>query len=333
MANPSGIGPLLTQGIRNEFSFAYQPAYQNYMAEISQVIWADATSDKISELYGFMNSPLHPVVWKPGDIIGSKSILSTQFRVQNRDFGRRVYLPRNYTDDQTGSVMAVSRGLGSNWAMLPERIFYQYIQNSTDNDLLPAVPTSADGNNLYVSSTRYGSSSGNTVTQTGSSTVQQIITDFFSVVRRFMEFQDTESQPFWPADIVRRNGVTVFYGSSLTLVMQQAAVQMLAHSTIAGSSTTDVQTGAATTNTIIASGIPVTWVPSQRITTTAIYTFLRGLPVDKRPIVRQVREGMTEAQGNWATSDSTRNTGEEYVQFKSREGWGSALAIGTIKTV
>lgn len=333
MGNPSGIGPLLTQGIRNEFAFAYSPAYQTVMSEISQVMWADATSDKISELYGGMKSPLHPVAWKPGDIIGSKSLLSSQYRVQNRDFGRRVYLPRNYTDDQTGTVMAVSRGLGQNWAMLPERIFYQYIQAGTDADLLPAVPTSEDGNALYVGTTRYGSASGNIVTQTGSSTVQQIITDFFSVVRRFMEFQDTESQPFWPADIVRRNGVTVFYGSSLTLVMQQTAVQLLAHSVSTGVDATTPATGAATTNTLIASGIPVTWVPSQRITNTAIYTFLRGLPVEKRPIVRQVREGMTEAQGNWSTSDHTRDTGEEYVQFKSREGWGSYLAIGTIKTV
>lgn len=332
MAAPLAIGALLTQGIRNEFALSYEPSYKGVEAQLKDVIWFDATSDKISELYGVWESPTYPVLWPPGEVIGSKNILSRQFRVQNRDFGRRVYLPRNWEDDQTGQAFNIARGLGRNWGRLPELIFYQYIQASTNNDLLPAVPNSLDGNALYISSTRYGSSSGNIVTQTGSSTAQQIITDLFSSFQRLMDFQDTESQPYWdPADLAR--GVTVTYGTTLLLVMQLALKNSAIHSTIAGTSTTNVQTGAPIPNVLMASGFSINPVPTQRITNTAIYLFLNGLPIEKRPIVRQIRKGMVEHIGNYETSDHTRDTGEQYIQFDSREGWGSALAIGTIKIV
>lgn len=330
MGNPVAIGPLLTQGIKNEFATSYEPSYQGVEAMLRDVIWFDATSDKVSELYGQFDSPIYPVRWDPGDVIGSKSILSRQYRVQNRDFGRRVYLPRNWDDDQTGAVMNVARGLGRRWSTLPERIFYQYITAGTDNDLLPAVPTSADGNALYLTTTRYGSSSGNVVSQTGSTTVQQIITDIFSVIRRFTEFQDTESQPYWDDSDIRR-GIRIFHGSSLTLVMEQAAKQMVVHSTIAGSSTTDVQTGAGVSNMVLASGRSISFVNSQRITSSSYYTFLLGVPVEKRALVRQIRKGEVEHVGNYETSDHTRDTGEPYIQYDSREGWGSMLALSTIR--
>ena len=325
MGNPVAIGALLTQGIRNNFAMSYQSRYASVMSDINEVI-AETTSDKISELYGAMQSALHPIRWPAETVIPSKGILSLQYRVQNRDFGRRVYLPRNYTDDQTGSVMSVARRLGYNWTFLPERLFFQYITNTTDNDLLMSIPTSADGNALYISTTRYGSANGNVVTQTGTATVQAIITDVFSIVRRFAEFQDTEGQPFWPADVVKREGINLFYGTSLTLAMVQAEKQAL--TALAASTATS---NAGISNTIINSGFNIKFVPSQRITDASYYTFLRNQPEELRPLIRQVRKGMTEAQGNYATSDVSRDTGEEYVQFDSREGWGSFTAIGTIR--
>lgn len=332
MGAPLAIGPLLTQGIKNEFTYAYEPVYKGVEAEIGDVIWWNATSDKISELYGGYDSPLHPVRWDPGNMIASKTILSKQYRVTNRDFGRRVYLPRNADDDQTGGAETIARGLGRNWAMLPERIFYQYIQAGTDNDLLPAVPNSADGNALYLTTTRYGSSNGNVVSQTSTwTTVQSVITDTFSTIQRFVEFQDTEGQPYWDNMTIRSSGIKFFVGSSLTLVTQQAAKNMLTFHKIDGTSTTDISTAAAATNTVMASGIPIEYIPSQRITNSYAYAFLKNLPVERRPIVRQIRKAMVEHIGNYETSDHSRDTGETYVQYDSREGWGSWLAIGTIR--
>lgn len=325
MADPIAIGALLTQGIKREFALVYAPRYKGVMDRIGEVVWLEVTSDKISELYGFMNAAIYPVRWDPGNVIGAQSILSVQFRVANRDFGRRVYLPRNYEDDQTGTAFQVARTLGTNWATLSERIFYQVIQAGTDNDLLPANPNAADGNAIYLTTTRYGSSSGNVVSVVDTATVQGVITDIYSVKRRFMEFQNTESQPFWdPTDVDR--GLTIFHGTALTQVMEQARYQM--RIPLAASTATS---NAGISNTLSDASWTPTFVNNQRITNSRYYCFLRGVDGAQRPLFRQVRKNMTEAQGNWATSDHTRDVGEPYIQFDSREGWGSALAIGTIR--
>lgn len=321
MGIPANIGALLTPGLRNEFNMAYQPSYKGFQDRIDPII-ATVTSDKQYEIFSVTDSATHPVRWADGTIIPAKNFGSKQFTVYNRDFGRRVYMPRNWDDDQSGQSFSIARQLGGNWGLLPERIFMQYIQDSTDNELLPSVPNSADGNALYLSSTRYGSSGGNVVTQTGSSTSQQIITDLFSVKRRFNEFQSTESQPLIADSLT--NNMTVFHGTQLTLVMQQAVLQTRPHSVVSS-------TGAAVTNILQEGTINITPVSTQRISTAYLYCFLNGLPNEQRPVFRMVRKGVNEAQGNWQTSDHTRDTGQPYVQFDSREGWGSAEAYGTIR--
>src|SRR6185369_1056056 len=322
------IGALLTAGLRADYSQAFTPRYQGVMARIGSVI-GEVPSDKLTELYGALKSPIYPIRWDAGSEMPSKDVLSVQISVTNRDWGRRVYLPRNWEDDQTKTAWQVARGLGQNWATLPERLFYQFITNTTDADLLPVITSSYDGTSLYSASAREGASSGNIVTQTGSSTVQQVITDLFSMDARFNDFQNAESQPFWdPSDC---NNYTVFYGTSMNLVMMQAAKQMVVQGKITGTSTTDVSTSAGVNNTIIASGKSVAWQMSQRITNSAVYTFLTGIPNEYRAVARQLRKGMNEAIGNWETSDHTRSTGQPYVQYDNRETVFSFLFQSTVK--
>jgi hypothetical protein len=320
------IGALLEPGIRNEFTSVYTPMYAGVRAAIGDVIWMDATSDKLQEIFGFMNAPLYMVRWHADSIIPSKAVGSQRFQIINRDFGRRAVLPRNVEDDQTGTAVKVAHDLAVTAAILPEQIFYQYITGATDNTLLPLIPTSADGNNLYLTTTRYGSASGNVVSVTSTSTVQGVITDIFSVHRRFIEFQNTESQPFFDATMTKR--LSIFHGSALSLVMAQAEFQTrVPWEVTAGSN----GTGQTPTSVLQEAQFDIRFVNSQRITDSVYYTFLRGLPVEKRPIIRQVRKGYTEYPGNFVNSDFSRDTGQTYVQADLREGWGSALAISTIR--
>jgi hypothetical protein len=330
MPSPVNIGALLTAGLRAEYGQAFTPRYQGVMDRIGTVI-GEVTSDKLTELYGALKAPIYPIRWDNGTEMPSKDVLSVQISVTNLDWGRRVYLPRNWEDDQTKTAWQVARGLGQNWATLPERLFYQFITAGTDADLMPVVTASYDGTALYSASAREGASSGNIVTQTGSTTVQQIITDFYSMDTRFADMQNSESQPFWdPADL---NHFTLFYGTSINLVMAQAAKQMTVMNKIAGTSTTDISTAAGVNNMILASGKTVTFQMSQRISNSAIYSFLTGIPNEQRAVARQLRKGLNEAVGNWETSDHTRSTGQPYVQYDNRETVFSFLFQSTVKIV
>lgn len=330
MPSPVNIGALLTAGLRADFSQAFTPRYQGVMARIGSIV-GEVTSDKMTEIYGALKSPIYPVRWDPGTQMPSKDVLSIQVSVTNIDWGRRVYLPRNWEDDQTKTAWQVARGLGGNWATLPERLFYQFIQAGTDPDLLQVLTTSYDGTALYSASAREGSTVGNITTQTGSSTTQQIITDFFSMDSNVTNIQNSESQPFFdPSDL---NHYTLFYGPSINLQMMQASKAISVMSKIVGTSTTDISTAAGIPNTIIASGKTVSWQMSQRITNTAIYMFLTGIQNETRAVARQLRKGLNEAVGNWETSDHTRNTGQPYIQYDNRETIFSFLWQSTNKIV
>lgn len=330
MANNVMAGALLTAGLRSEFINVWEPSYKALTADFGDILWLSATSDKLTEIYAFLESTPYPERWDRGNKIASKSMKSVQFSVTNRDWGFRIYYHSNDVgDDQTKSLMAKVRELGRNWIILEEEIIFQFIQGSTNARLLPAVPNSSDSVALYSSSTRYGSSGGNQVTETGTSTVQQIITDTMSVYRRYSEFQNTESQPL--LNTAEAKSLTVVYAPELALVMNQALTQMTVFGYQAGTSTTDTSTAAAIDNVLYTAGFNIKPIMSQRITDTSRYFFLRNLPEYKRPIFQQIREGQTEALGNWETSDHTRDTGEQYVQFKNRAGWGSCVAYATIK--
>lgn len=330
MANTVMAGALLTPGIRAEFVEVWSPIYDGLKKQFSDILWLDATSDKLTEIYAFLESTPMPERWDRGTVIPSKNFKSKQFSVTNRDWGFRIYHHSNDEgDDQTGSLMAKVRELAQNWVILDEEIIYQYIQDAANPRLLPAVPLSADGIDLYTSSTRYGSSDGNQVAESGTANEQQIITDILSVHRRYNEFQNTEGQPLF--NVSQTMSMKVLYAPSLALVMASALTKMATFSWQEVTGAAGVATAAATDNVLKTAGFSIEPIMSQRVTDTSRYFFLRGLPTSKRPIFKQVREGLSEALGTWEVSDHTRDTGEKYTQFKDRGGWGSCQAFATIK--
>ena len=327
---PILAGSFLTPGVKSSFYQAWEDGYKGVQNVLGSIMWLDAPSDGLYEIYAIWNTTPYPVRWDRGTIISNDAMGSIQFTVYNRNWGSRIYWHEDdERDDRTGTLLSRARALGEHWATLDERVFFQFIQAGTDADLLPAVPNSADGVALYSASTRFGSSNGNQVAESGTSTVQQIITDTVAVVRRFNEFQNTESQPFW--NMSETMDLTVFYDPEVLLVHQQAYTAMGVFGYQAGTSTTDTSTAAGIDNVLQTAGFKIRPVVNQRITDTGRYFFINNLPNWKRPLFKQLREGQSMAEANWATSDHVRDTGEKYIQFKSRFAFGSPIPIGTIR--
>ena len=325
------IGGLLEPGLRNEAAFVYRPRYEGVKAQIGDCIWMEATSDKLEEIFGFLESPPYLTWWPADTIIPSADISSQRFKIINRDFAIRVYLPRNVEDDQTGTAVTFARQIAQSYSMLPEDIFYQVLQEQAYNGTtrpLPVLPTWADGGDMFETSTRYGRSGGNTVTLTSASTVQGIITDIFSGVRAWQEFTNTESRPFFNA--AETKNFTIFHGPAQTMVMNQAEFQTRTPWEVTSGSNS---TGQTPTNILQESKLRIRYVPNNRITATAYYMIMNGLEPALRPLWRQVRKGYTEWQGNFVSSDFSRDTGMTYVQGDCREGYGGALAVGALEVV
>ena len=52
------IGALLEPGLRSEAAQVYRPMYSGVKSRIGEVIWMEATSDKLQEVFGFLEAPL-----------------------------------------------------------------------------------------------------------------------------------------------------------------------------------------------------------------------------------------------------------------------------------
>lgn len=323
------IGGLLEPGLQSTAAYIYRPRYEGVKAQIGECVWLEATSDKFQEIFGFLESPPYFTHWPQGTPIPSGDIESQRFSITNYDFARRVYLPRNVEDDQTGTAYAFARMIAQTYALLPHECFYQILQEQAYNGTtrpLPVLPKWADGGDMFEASTRYGSSSGNTVTLTSASTVQGVITDVSSCVRRFNEFQNTQSREFFNAAETKR--FTIFHGTAQTMVMAQAEFQ-----TRTPWEQTASTTGQTPTNLLKENGYDIKYVNNQRITATAYYVLLRGLENPLRPLWRQVRKNYTQWEGTFVTSDIARDNGTPYVQGDCREGYGGPLAIGALEIV
>ena len=133
MPNPIQIGALLEPGLRNEAAFVYRPRYEGVKAQIGECIWMEATSDKLKEVYGFLEAPPYLGFWAADSIIPAADIASERFEIINRDFGKRIYLPRNVDDDQTGTAVTFARMLAQTAALLPHEVFFQVIQEQAFN--------------------------------------------------------------------------------------------------------------------------------------------------------------------------------------------------------
>lgn len=323
------IGALLEPGLRSEAAFVYRSNYEGLKAQIGECIWMEMTSDKLQEIFGFIEATPYLTWWPADTIIPSADMGSQRFSIINRDFGRRINLPRNVEDDQTGTAMAMAREIAKTASLLPHECFFQIIQEQAYNGTtrpLPVLPKWADGGDMFETSTRYGSSSGNTVTITSAATVQGVITDIFSSVRRWQEFQNTQNREFFNA--AETKNFTIFHSTAQTLVFNQAEFQTRTPWEVTSGSNS---TGQTPTNILQEAKLRIRYIGSQRITTSTYYLLLNGLDNPRRPLWRQVRKGYTEWQGNFVSSDFARDTGITYVQADVREGYGGALAIGALK--
>lgn len=329
---------VLTAGLRTTFADAYRQTSEARLERLKKVMELGVPSDKLTELYAYFETAPYPKRWPRGQSISSKPFDSVNFSVTNFDWARRIPWHENdREDDQTRSLFDQARSLGTHFATLHERIFFQMILGSTDTDLLPSVPNAPDGADLYnatdgASADRFGISGGNIISGGGVASALPIRSDVLNAIERFKQFQDTEGQPLWDETLLDAQGYLLIYGIANDEFVRTAvrASTVVDRVTVAGSSTSNTghASAAAPANIITEEGIKIEMWPTQRITTDDIYVFAVGS--EHKAVFQQERRGLRETFANMENSDVSRDTKQEYVQFDSRSGYGSFLPYQTV---
>jgi len=318
---------VLANGLRTEFWDTYA-GVKNRLADsrLAQVMDLSVGATNREHDFAYFQSAPHFDLWRRGDEIASKGMGSVSFNVPVYEWGRRVpWLKWDRDDDQTGSLMDVARQAGQSAALLPERFFFDLIQNATS--LLPAVPTAPDGAAMFATTAggaaRFGATNGNLLTGSGV-TAATILTDFYNAIEQFMTFQDTEGQPLL-GDSVMDQPFVLIHPVGITEAMETAFRQK--------QQLGDGTAGGAKSNLVADTAKRVTLWPSPRLTDANDWYLFLGSP-PKSPTFFLDRAGVQEETALMEdnNSDMVRRTAEESIQWWSRSGAGIALPYGAIKT-
>ena len=324
IASTSGA---LAAGIRTNFTDTYTMNRTNTVSELSSVLEI-IPSDKLTERYAYYTAASHPVRWPRGESIQSKPFSDVTWTVTNLDYAKGVEWHKNdERDDQTKSLVSQARDLGANFGLLPKRLFYQILLSTTDANLLPAIPTAADGAALFAATAggaaRFGVTGGNIITGSGVGSAAAIEADFYSAVTRLGSFQDGEGQQIWDSSVMDK-GFEVFYGLSNNLVVQRA---FKADAVAAGGLT--ATSNATVSNMIKVGGFNVKLTGTSRITTNDL--FVAMLDSGRKPIIMQDRQGVEEYLADETNSDAARATGIRKLTWNMRMGWGIATPYAFVQ--
>jgi len=320
------------RAIRTDFVRTYKKTYEGLEARLGGVMAFGKPSDKLTEYYGYFESAPYAERWDYGDDIPEKTFKSKAFNVTNYRFARRVkWLEDDRDDEQLRDLPAQAATTGEHFAIIPEIARYEILTASAS--LLAVIPNAPDGVAIASatdgdSADRYGISGGNIITGGGVTSAQLIITDIFAAIVRMLQFQDTEGQPLWNTNVLDK-GLTIEYGVANEEVFGRALRQLRQVET-AGTAGTDLA-AAAVTNFVKDYGLSINAVPTQRISDNDWWISINNPPVPTT--FEQVRRPLRErtAYGADNNSDYVRTTGNEYVQWDARLGFGVGPAYSIVK--
>lgn len=318
----------LANGLRTEFWDTYA-AVKNRVADsrLASVMNLSVGATNRDHDFGYFESAPHFDIWRRGDEIASKGMDSVSYNVAVYEWGRRVpWLKWDRDDDQTDSLMNVARQSGESAALMPERMFFDLIQNNAS--ILPAIPTAPDGAAMFAGTAggaaRFGATDGNALTGTGAGS-GAVLTDFYTALEQFLLFQDTEGQPLL-SDADLQGGLIVIHPVGMTEAMETAFRQK--------QQIGDALVGGAKSNLIQDTARSVELWGSARLDGVDVdnwYVFLKNPPKEQTFVLD--REGVQEETALMEdnNSDTTRRTAEESIQWWSRAGAGISLPYGAIK--
>lgn len=300
-------------------------------SKLARVMRLGVNSTKRVERYGYFESP--PVIerWDRGKGITEDAFRGLAYSVENLTWGKAIsYFEDDMEDLQLGDIRDVVRRLATRAAQLPEQVFFQIRNGSTNRKLLEAIPLAPDGAALYATTAggvaRFGVTDGNLITGTGVATAEDIRNDFWSGIEQAGQFQDTEGEPLLPDDFAD-SGVTIIYPITAREVFAEAFLQQRTTQT-AGTAGVDL-TSAAVTNPVTDAQINITLWGTQRVTDND--WSLHFDTVEPKAIFEQTRRAPRMIDETRENSERARRYRMLATLMDMRSGFGINAAYGTVK--
>lgn len=320
---------VLANGLRTEFADTYSNI-RNRQADgrLGKVMDLGVGATNREHTFAYFEAAPHMEYWRRGETIPQDAFGSVDFTAYVYEWAKRIPWSKwDRKDDQIGGLFDAAKAAGESAALLPERFFFDLLANSATT--LPGIPLAPDGAAFFAttdgsSAARFGATNGNLLTGTGIASTSTILTDYYSAVGQFKSFQDGKGQPMFAPELVD-SGFLLIHSSDDQEEFETAFLQKRQGMDTAGGA------GATPSNIIHDASRNVELWGTSRLATGDWYLFMKASP--KLPTFLLNREGLQEfssLEGD-NNGDLTRTTGEEYIQWETRQGAHIALPYGAIK--
>lgn len=186
------------------------------------------------------------------------------------------------------------------FVQLPDVFVAEYLANTAD--VYPALSNCYDGVALYSATdgdgaARFGVTGGNILTGNGVANTAQIKADLFAARRRFLDFQDTEGQPYYTSEECEITNMLIVHSTAITEIIETVRDAEYAY----------MDTGINTAATNIVKGKFEAW-NNQRISGNDWFVILKH-PFLK-PWCRVTRQDIEQQLEDESNSDRSRDTAE-----------------------
>jgi len=324
-------GDALARGVRSEFLDVYQQQYKVIEGRLANIAKLSTPSDKLEELYVHFDTAPYPKRVDRGQSNRTENFRSYGYSVRNYEFQDGVeWYYTDEDDDQTGGgILGRAQQAGGNFATLKERLIFQVMTSTTDNELLPAIPTAPDGAALYSATTgtganRFGVSGGNITSGSGVASVAAIQSDVYGAIVRMGSFRDTKGQPLLNPSALQN--FTIVYNVANDKVVRQAFEQSLIFQS--ASSGTDFAAAAPSNFLRDFSGLTFTLYPSLRVTGDDLHVFCGD--VNTQPIFVQDRMPLTSFFYGMDNDSGMGRIRTKRMDFLCRHGVGVTEPYATV---
>lgn len=305
-------------GLLNDHRDAWMNTRRTSDPKLSLIMDLGLTSDKRVESRAYHTAPPHAQFRNYGDPVNEGQFDSVKWDTPNHIYDLRLSWSKyDREDDQTQSLTDLAREGGKSLAGVPERALFDQINGTTN--VLPFVQNASDGIAAYSASTRYETSGGNIVASQSFASANGVTAAVYATHNRFRQFK-SRGEPLH-AEPVLDSPMLVIYSSADNLVFAEAFNQPIVSNSSGNAGVSNLlqaQIGGRTY---------YLWETSRLAAGTAV-TCLTGA---KKPFFKQTRTPLSESYGDEGNSDDARNTGREYVQWESRDGYGAGVMFGSCK--
>lgn len=315
-------GALSGEGLLADYRDVYLNTRRTMDPRVGLIMDLGAVTNGRTNTRGYFETVPHMRYQGYGDPVVEQAMDSKSFSITNYIYSLSIPYSRwDEEDEKTKSLPEALRAAGQDGGLSPERGLFDLLSNTTS--FVPVVPNAADGSAGFITTTRFGVSTGNSITVSSwSASGPAARGAIWSAYEQMGLFTDGQGQPLHTEATLNSPILVIAAMADMDIVSEA-----LHQGTVAYANSTS---NAGVDNVLVTGGrkFIAPWFTS-RLATGTMFVALTGAPV--KPFLMQERSAVRQWFADETNDPEARRSGRFSVGANQRLGFGIGLPYAIVK--